>query len=623
MESNTKQNKNWKDIDINFTEELQKEWEKWGFNYEECKEWIDIGLTVNDADYAEWLRDVKEVDGDWVLNEGNDKDLRQEFTDSRLSEDVIVQIENFKNYRLTSEQKSLLEKLIPNQELRKRYEKHGLCYECNQPNTEGDSWGGWCRSCNARHLVQEFLNWTSGNLDIDKFIQSRQLKATSYLQMLEWISYEQFTNIEHIETGGFSKIYKAKWKTGYITQWGTHAPRSWDKEWKRCSKNTIILKSLNNSQNISVNLLKEITYNKMINCEKKRSESGDNCYGISQDPKTKDYIMVMKYFQHGSLRNYLTSDELEPDYVRGYRRLLVAKLEQLESLALELSFIHGLGLVHRDLHSGNILGYEKRFLHIADLGLCRPVNESDEEKIYGVLPYMAPEILQGQPYTQASDIYSLGMIMYEIMLGLSPYYEYSHDRALACRICDGLRPQFKIEIPQSVKNLIEKCWDADPNKRPTASYLYESLSKGDKFNSGKIAGDYLKAYEKIEEYNKKLAKHPQAIYTSRLLDFGNLPQPQNSQEINDQFWNSAQYTQSIEINSLEIDANDINLGNTSSINSKMSINETTEKNQQTDSESHDSIDFVEFNYLASIIEDSNTTDKEAEQEAQIQIPPKK
>ena len=69
---------NWKDIDINFTTELRKEWESKGFSYEECKEWINIGLSPKEADFANWL--VKSKGGDyanpeWVLNNGNKKVL--------------------------------------------------------------------------------------------------------------------------------------------------------------------------------------------------------------------------------------------------------------------------------------------------------------------------------------------------------------------------------------------------------------------------------------------------------------------------------------------------------------------------------------------------------------------
>ncbi|RIA86791.1 kinase-like domain-containing protein, partial [Glomus cerebriforme] len=52
---------------------------------------------------------------------------------------------------------------------------------------------------------------------------------------------------------------------------------------------------------------------------------------------------------------------------------------------------------------------------ISDLGLCRPVNQPNvNNDVYGVLPYIAPEVLRGKPYTKAADIYSFGIIMWEM-----------------------------------------------------------------------------------------------------------------------------------------------------------------------------------------------------------------
>lgn len=70
---------NWKNISSEFNEELQKEWESKGFNYQQTKEWIDIGLGVREADLAGWIRDIKEFDSEWVLNYLKVEDLRQEF----------------------------------------------------------------------------------------------------------------------------------------------------------------------------------------------------------------------------------------------------------------------------------------------------------------------------------------------------------------------------------------------------------------------------------------------------------------------------------------------------------------------------------------------------------------
>src|SRR5437870_169411 len=113
----------------------------------------------------------------------------------KLSDSVIEQIKYFNHFKLTKEQELLIDKLILNEKLKERYKCYGLCEECKQPNIHYD----WCQNCNAKHFQQNFKNWTSGNYDIDKFIQNAQLNAKSQSKVLEWIEYDRFENIENIE----------------------------------------------------------------------------------------------------------------------------------------------------------------------------------------------------------------------------------------------------------------------------------------------------------------------------------------------------------------------------------------------------------------------------------------
>jgi serine/threonine protein kinase len=110
-----------------------------------------------------------------------------------------------------------------------------------------------------------------------------------------------------------------------------------------------------------------------------------DCYGISQNPETKDYIIIMKYIHNGSLRKYLNNN---------YNKLNFRdKIKQLHDIVKGLNLIHKKKLVHKDFHSGNVLNdtVNKKFsgayrnlnfirCYITDLGLCRPVNEKSKEK---------------------------------------------------------------------------------------------------------------------------------------------------------------------------------------------------------------------------------------------------
>src|SRR6266480_7345444 len=254
--------------------------------------------------------------------------------------------------------------------------------------------------------------------------------------------------------------------------------------------------------------------------------------------------MVMQYIINGSMSQYLKSN---------YTKLsLQYKLYLFHDIVRGLKDIHNKGFVHKDLHSGNILSYDRVLCYITDLGLCKPVDDQDEKKIHGVLPYVAPEVLRGKTYTQSADIYSFGILAYEMLSGLPPYHNLPHDDFLALKICQGLRPKFNFKVPLLLENLIDRCLDADPLKRPTADQL-ESIVGEFCSNHLNSNTEFYKQYFEAEEFNKSITSksnaqlnisspspsyttHPQAIYTSRLLDYRNLPEPQNSKEINVQFY---------------------------------------------------------------------------------------
>src|SRR5436305_15123714 len=105
------------------------------------------------------------------------------------------------------------------------------------------------------------------------------------------------------------------------------------------------------------------------------------CYGITKDPKTNNFTMVMNYAENGRLRHHLNNSFNSMDWNK--------KLDILHQIACGLENIHYNKLIHHDFHCGNILN-DYFNTYITDLGLCQPANanpsQNDEKKIYGVLP---------------------------------------------------------------------------------------------------------------------------------------------------------------------------------------------------------------------------------------------
>jgi len=172
----------------------------------------------------------------------------------------------------------------------------------------------------------------------------------------------------------------------------------------------------------------------------------------------------MKYACEGTLFEYLR----ENSRILKWRN----KIQMLDDIIYGIKRIHEQGIMHHDLHSGNILYHGGKPL-IADLGLSISASTSNEER-FGNLPYVAPEVLRNEPYTKASDIYSFGVLMSVMSTCKEPFNGIRRD-CLGLRICEGSRPEFARNTPKSYIELANKCMNADPGKRPTAKKIHGIL----------------------------------------------------------------------------------------------------------------------------------------------------
>src|SRR6185369_8745904 len=150
-------------------------------------------------------------------------------------------------------------------------------------------------------------------------------------------------------------------------------------------------------------------------------------------------MVVMQYANNGSLLSYLDQNINKLTW-----RM---KLQCLYDIANYLFNIHSAGLVHCDIHGGNIVlhnddniskteeTFQSSYPFICDLGLSRSVNSCESNStIQGVLPFVAPEVFHTCKFTQKSDVYSFGIIMYLMATGEPPFRDREFDGSLTCDI---------------------------------------------------------------------------------------------------------------------------------------------------------------------------------------------
>jgi serine/threonine protein kinase len=217
-----------------------------------------------------------------------------------------------------------------------------------------------------------------------------------------------------------------------------------------------------------------------------------------------------------------------------YQRTWKEKINVAYGIIYALYRIHYDGAVHRDLHSGNILCSQYNdFWYIGDFGFCGPADKP-LKSIYGNLPYIAPEVIFGKEYTFASDVYSFGILMWEISSGQSPFNTYEHNYDLAMKIVNGMRPKIGSGVPSKYKEIMKQCWDANPSKRPDAATLFDEIQKmrEDSYNNDNANEFNTLEYNssQISQVNSNSSSNLHLLSTSKLYQFGNLPEPRNATE---------------------------------------------------------------------------------------------
>ncbi|WNE41600.1 MAG: Serine/threonine-protein kinase PknD [Mycoplasmataceae bacterium] len=423
----------------------------------------------------------------------------------------------------------------------------GNCPDCKEPYKESTNFkllsfffnNGFivCEDCSEKRIRENFDEWTSGNDQIDTFIQERQVKRSKNSR-INWFPYENFKNITFVGKGGFGEVYRSEFD---ISENFSDKNKIIFKNFMKVTEffgeekdYFFALKIIDNSSEINIyEFLQEVHNNWFLGTtfnllkDKYTDMYGKpltvTFFGVSKETNG-NYIIINKYMSGGDLHknlkniyknnekpsNFITFNieniiksvfsEEKISFIRGY----FTKHSWILNICRGVKFIHEKGIIHRDLHPGNIL-FSKILGHsiprIVDFGFCCPVNELKGENLYGNLPYVAPELLEGQTHSFASDIYSLGMLIYEITSEISPFHEFdlnnsSEERKLIKEIViKNLRPKFPQlqnsnsseeefghEVDDFYKELIRTCWDKDSKKRPNINEIILELEKFEKNN---------------------------------------------------------------------------------------------------------------------------------------------
>ncbi|CAA7033078.1 unnamed protein product [Microthlaspi erraticum] len=185
------------------------------------------------------------------------------------------------------------------------------------------------------------------------------------------------------------------------------------------------------------------------------------------------WCIVTEYAKGGSLRLFLT---------RRQNRAVPLKLavKQALDVATGMAYVHGLGYIHRDLKSDNLLISADRSIKIADFGVARiEVKTEGMTPETGTYRWMAPEMIQHRPYTQKVDVYSFGIVLWELLTGMVPFQNMTAVQAAFAVVNRGVRPAIPSDCLPVLSNILTRCWDANPEVRPPFTEIVMMLERAE------------------------------------------------------------------------------------------------------------------------------------------------
>ncbi|EXX57522.1 Ste7p [Rhizophagus irregularis DAOM 197198w] len=303
--------------------------------------------------------------------------------------------------------------------------------------------------------MNEWFRW------IDEAIAKKHIKH---------YEYKYFKNIQEIGIGGFGKVYRAKWKK---------------------SPKYFALKSL---LNIDEGAIKELVNEIELQREVIFHDNIISFYGITsisdqenQNDNVKKYLLVMEYADGGSLCNYLKEN---------FEKLIWEdKLKFAYQLASAVSCLHDEDIIHRDLHSNNVL-VNQDTIKLADFGLSKRIESSTNKKkdLFGVVPYMDPKKFKGESYD--------GCLVVQIM------QECWHDNPDNRPSIQEVVERLDGIINQKDENIDEKTDQSLTNKNIVLNSI-ERSSHGELF-------------QVIQEFNRMNTKEIMGSMTSLMLNRRNV-----------------------------------------------------------------------------------------------------
>ncbi|RHZ46771.1 hypothetical protein Glove_606g80 [Diversispora epigaea] len=280
------------------------------------------------------------------------------------------------------------------------------------------------------------MSFSNDKKDLTRIAEDRNIKK---------FDYNKFEDLEPIARGGFGAVNRA-----YSKDLKKHFALKYLHD---DIKNNFYKLFMNELQNINA-----VNHHKNI----------IKYYGVSIDHSAEKCYLVLQYAKDDNLKTYLHNNFKDLD-----RK---TKINMAQDITNGLCYMHKANIVHRDLHSKNILVHEGRLL-ITDLDLSQPLDTNSNSLAGGTFAYSDPGYLRNHimyKRSKASDIYSLGVLFWELSSGRPPFNNKQSLEILEMAK-SGLREAPINGTSTDYINIYSEAWKDDPKQRPTIENICDSL----------------------------------------------------------------------------------------------------------------------------------------------------
>ncbi|NP_001348500.1 Serine/threonine-protein kinase STY17 [Zea mays] len=141
-----------------------------------------------------------------------------------------------------------------------------------------------------------------------------------------------------------------------------------------------------------------------------------------------------------------------------------------------MNYLHQINIVHRDLKTANLL-MDDQVVKVADFGVARVKDQSGVMTAEtGTYRWMAPEVIEHLPYDHRADVFSFGIVLWELLTGKLPYEDMTPLQAAVAVVQKDLRPTIAVDTHPMLAELLQRCWQKDPALRPTFAEIVDILN---------------------------------------------------------------------------------------------------------------------------------------------------